>query len=30
MLVKRKLNGAVDKFSAQQEIRKSDVTVNNL
>ena len=30
MVVKRKLDGAVDKSSADQEILKSDVTVNYL
>ena len=30
MIVKRKLDGAVDESSADQEIRKSDVTVHNL
>ena len=30
MMVKRKLNGAVDESSADPEIRKSDVTVHNL
>ena len=30
MMVKRKLGGAVDKSSVDQEIRKSDVTVHNL
>ena len=30
MMVKRKLDGAVDKFSADQEIRKADVIVRNL
>ena len=30
MMVKRKLNGAVDKYSADQEIRKSSTTVHNL
>ena len=30
MMVKRKLDGAVDKFSADQEIRKFDATVHNL
>ena len=31
MMVKRKLDGAVDGFSAdQEEIRKSDTTGNNL
>ena len=29
-MVKRKLDGAVDEFSADQEIRKSNVTVHNL
>ena len=30
MVVKRKLDGAVDESSADQEIRKSDATVHNL
>ena len=30
MIVERKLDGAVDEFSVNQEIRKSDVTVHNL
>ena len=30
MMVKRKLDGAVDESSADQEIRKSKVTVHNL
>ena len=30
MMVKKKLDGAVDEFSAGQEIRKSDATVHNL
>ena len=30
MMVKRKLNGAADEFSVDQEIRKSDTTVQNL
>ena len=30
MMVKRKLGGAVDKSSANQEIRKSDATVHIL
>ena len=30
MMVTRKLDGAVDEFLADQEIRKSDVTVPNL
>ena len=29
-MVKRKLDGAVDESSADQEIRKSNATVNNL
>ena len=29
-MVKRKVDGAVDKSSADQEIRKSDMTVHNL
>ena len=29
MMVKRKLDGAVDESSVDQEIRKSDVTVHN-
>ena len=29
-MVKRKLDGAVDRFSVNQKIRKSDVTVCNL
>ena len=29
-MVKRKLDGAVDKSSADQEIRKSNVSVHNL
>ena len=29
-MVKRKLGGAVDESSADQEIRKSDATVHNL
>ena len=30
MMVKRKLDSAVEESSADQEIRKSDVTVENL
>ena len=30
MIVKRKLRGAVDESSADQEVRKSDATVYNL
>ena len=30
MMVKSKLNGAVDKSSVDQEIRKSNMTVHNL
>ena len=30
MMIKRKLDGAVDECSADQEIRKSDATVHNL
>ena len=30
MMVKRKLNGTVDESSADQEIRKSDITCENL
>ena len=30
MVIKRKLDGAVDESSANQEIRKSDVVVHNL
>ena len=30
MMVKRKLDGAVDKFSADQEILKSNAIVRNL
>ena len=30
MMVKRKLEGALDESSADQEIRKSDATVHNL
>ena len=30
MMVKRKLDGAVDESLADQEIRKLDVTVHNL
>ena len=30
MMVKRKLDGKVDESSADQEIRKSDATVNDL
>ena len=30
MMVKRKLNGAEDESSADQEIYKSDATVHNL
>ena len=30
MMVKRTLDGAVDEFSADQEICKSDATVHNL
>ena len=30
MMVKRKLGGTVDEFSADQEIHKSDATVHNL
>ena len=30
MMVKRKLDSAVDESSADQEIRRSDRTVNNL
>ena len=30
MMVKRKLDSAVDKSSADQEIRKLDATVHNL
>ena len=30
MMVKRKLDGAVNESSVDQEIRKSDVTVHNL
>ena len=29
-MVKRKLDGAVDKFSVDREIRKSDTIVHNL
>ena len=29
-MVKRKLNGSVDKYSADQEIRKFNTTVHNL
>ena len=30
MMVRRKLDGAVDESSANQEIRQSDATVHNL
>ena len=30
MIVERKLDGAVDKSSADQDIRKSDATIHNL
>ena len=30
MMVKRRLDGAVDESSADQEIRKSDATILNL
>ena len=30
MMVKRKVDGAVDKYSENQEIRESDATVLNL